>query len=185
MVYAYAVVLTGLNLAFWVGILFGLPGTWLMVLVAALLTWWQPAYVQVSWTTLGVAAALAVLGEVLEFALGAAGARRADMPFPQAAPRRCKTPRKRRRGLRGVPPLASEQEHEPGIDPADGGAHVRWQRARRHGIGREDAPRPRAGAATWPPTARAVARRGHRPRRRARRARCTRRRRCGSASRDT
>jgi hypothetical protein len=39
-VYVYAVVLTVLNLVFWVGILFNLPGTWLMVLVAALLEWW-------------------------------------------------------------------------------------------------------------------------------------------------
>lgn len=77
MVYLSAVLLTGLNLGFWVGILFNLPGTWLMVLVTAGLTWWQPAYVLVSWTVLGVAAGLAVLGEVLEFALGAAGSRRA------------------------------------------------------------------------------------------------------------
>jgi len=77
MVYLYAMLLTVLNLGFWVGILFGLPGTWLMVLVTALLTWWQPAYVQVSWTVLGVAAGVAALGEVLEFVLGAAGSRRA------------------------------------------------------------------------------------------------------------
>jgi uncharacterized protein YqgC (DUF456 family) len=77
MVYLYAMLLTVLNLAFWVGILFNLPGTWLMVLVTALLKWWQPAYVQVSWTVIGVTAGLAVLGEVLEFVLGAAGSRRA------------------------------------------------------------------------------------------------------------
>jgi uncharacterized protein YqgC (DUF456 family) len=77
MVYLYAVLLTGLNLAFWVGILFNLPGTWLMVLVTAVLKWWQPEYVQVSWPVLGVATGLAVLGEVLEFVLGAAGSRRA------------------------------------------------------------------------------------------------------------
>ena len=77
MVYVSAVVLTVLNLVFWVGILFNLPGTWLMVLVTALLKWWQPDYVQVSWTVLGMAAGLAVLGEVLEFVLGAAGSRRA------------------------------------------------------------------------------------------------------------
>jgi uncharacterized protein YqgC (DUF456 family) len=77
MVYVSAVGLTVLNLVFWVGILFNLPGTWLMVLVAALLKWWQPGYVQVSWTVLGVAAGLAALGEVLEFVLGAAGSRRA------------------------------------------------------------------------------------------------------------
>jgi uncharacterized protein len=77
MVYAYAVMLTGLNLIFWVGILFNLPGTWLMVQVTALLTWWQPEYVLVSWTILGVAAGLAALGEVLELVLGAAGSRHA------------------------------------------------------------------------------------------------------------
>jgi uncharacterized protein len=77
MVYVYAVVLTGLNLGFWVGILFNLPGTWLMVLVTAVLKWWQPGYVLVSWTVLGVAAGLAMLGEVLEFALSAAGSRHA------------------------------------------------------------------------------------------------------------
>ena len=77
MVYVCAVVLTVLNLVFWVGILFNLPGTWLMVLVTALLKWWQPGYVQVSWTVLGMAAGLAVLGEVLEFVLGAAGSRHA------------------------------------------------------------------------------------------------------------
>ena len=77
MVYVYAVVLTVLNLGFWVGILLNLPGTWLMVLVTAVLKWWQPEYVRVSWTVLGVAAGLAVLAEVLEFVLGAAGSRHA------------------------------------------------------------------------------------------------------------
>jgi uncharacterized protein YqgC (DUF456 family) len=77
MVYVSAVVLTLLNLVFWVGILFNLPGTWLMVLGTALLKWWQLGYVQVSWTVLGVAVGLAVLAEVLEFVLGAAGSRRA------------------------------------------------------------------------------------------------------------
>jgi uncharacterized protein len=77
MVYVSAVLLTILNLGFWVGMLFNLPGTWLMVLVTAVLTWWQPDYVQVSWTVLSMAAGLAALGEVLEFVLGAAGSRRA------------------------------------------------------------------------------------------------------------
>jgi uncharacterized protein YqgC (DUF456 family) len=77
MVYLYATVLTVLNLVFWIGILFNLPGTWLMVLVTAVLKWWQPGYVQVSWTVLGVAVGLAMLGEVLEFVLGAAGSRHA------------------------------------------------------------------------------------------------------------
>jgi uncharacterized protein len=77
MVYAYAVVLTVLYLVFWVGILFNLPGTWLMVLVTTFLKWWQPEYVLMSWTTIGAAAGLAALGEVLEFVLGAAGSRHA------------------------------------------------------------------------------------------------------------
>jgi uncharacterized protein YqgC (DUF456 family) len=85
MVYVYAVVLTVLNLGFWVGILFNLPGTWLMVLVTAALKWWQPGYVQVSWAVLGVATGLAVLGELLEFVLGAAGARHAGSSKRAAA----------------------------------------------------------------------------------------------------
>jgi hypothetical protein len=76
MVYVYAVVLTLMNLLCWVGILFGLPGTWLMVLCSVLLKWWRPDQFMMSWTVLGVAMGLAVLGEVLEFVLGAAGSRR-------------------------------------------------------------------------------------------------------------
>jgi uncharacterized protein YqgC (DUF456 family) len=76
MVYIYAVVLTLVSLLCWVGILFGLPGTWLMVLFPVLLKWWQPDQFTVSWTVLGVAVGLAALGEVLEFVLGAAGSRR-------------------------------------------------------------------------------------------------------------
>lgn len=77
MVYVYAVVLTVLNLGFWVGILFNLPGTWLMILVPVLLEWWYPGHFMFSWTVLFVATGLAVLGEVLEFILGAAGSRHA------------------------------------------------------------------------------------------------------------
>ena len=76
MVYVYAVVLTLVSLLCWVGIVFGLPGTWLMVLFPVLLKWWQPDQFLVSWTVLGVAAGLAALGEGLEFVLGAAGSRR-------------------------------------------------------------------------------------------------------------
>lgn len=77
MIYIYAVLLTLLNIAFWFGIMFNLPGTWLMVLVPAILEWWMPGQFMFSWTILFVAAGLAVLGEVLEFALGAAGSRHA------------------------------------------------------------------------------------------------------------
>jgi len=48
-----------------------------MVLVTALLNWWQPGYVLVNWTMLGVAAGLAVLGEGIECVLGVVGSRRA------------------------------------------------------------------------------------------------------------
>jgi len=77
MVYVSAVVLTVLNLGFWVGMLFHLPGTWRMVLVTAVLKWWPPGYVLVGWIVLGVAAGIAAVGEVIEFVLGAAGSRRA------------------------------------------------------------------------------------------------------------
>ena len=76
MVYVYAVVLTLVNLLCLVGILFGLPGTWLMVLFPVLLKWWQPDQILISWTVLGVALGLAALGEVCEFVLGAVGSRR-------------------------------------------------------------------------------------------------------------
>lgn len=77
MVYVYAVVLTLLNLAFWFGIMLNLPGTWLMILFPAILEWWKPGQFMFSWTVLFVAAGFAVLGEILEFVLGAAGSRQA------------------------------------------------------------------------------------------------------------
>jgi uncharacterized protein YqgC (DUF456 family) len=77
MFYVYATMLTLLNMVFWVSIIFNLPGTWLMVLVSALVEWWQPGSFMYSWTVLFVAGGLAVLGEVIEFALGAVRSRQA------------------------------------------------------------------------------------------------------------
>ena len=77
MVYVYAVALTLLNLAVWFGFLFNLPGTWLMVLFPVILEWWQPGQFMFGWPVLFVAVSLALLGEVLEFVLGAAGSRHA------------------------------------------------------------------------------------------------------------
>ena len=77
MFYVYATMLTLLNMVFWVSIIFNLPGTWLMVLVSALVEWWQPGPFMYSWTVLFVAGGLAVLGEVIEFALGAVRSRQA------------------------------------------------------------------------------------------------------------
>lgn len=75
MIAVYGIVLTLLNLVFWVSILFGLPGTWLMILCAALLDWWLEAEPLFGWTVLLTTVGLATLGEILEFFLGAAGAR--------------------------------------------------------------------------------------------------------------
>jgi uncharacterized protein YqgC (DUF456 family) len=62
--------------AAWTLSLFALPGNWLVVGFAALFAWLVPADVGrgVGWITVAVIAGLAVLGEVLELAAGAAGA---------------------------------------------------------------------------------------------------------------
>ncbi len=52
-----------------------LPGTWFMLLVALVCKVWQDDLL--SWTVLGIALGLAVLGEVLEFLSSAAGAKSA------------------------------------------------------------------------------------------------------------
>lgn len=77
MVYVCASVLTLFNLLFWVGILFNLPGTWLMVLAAAGTDWLLPGEAMFSVSSLYLSAGLALLGEVFEFFFGAAGSRRA------------------------------------------------------------------------------------------------------------
>jgi uncharacterized protein YqgC (DUF456 family) len=48
-----------------------------MVLFATLFEWWLPGEFMYSWAVLYAAIGLAVLGEILEFVLGAAGARKA------------------------------------------------------------------------------------------------------------
>ncbi|MFO8005653.1 DUF456 domain-containing protein [Thioalkalivibrio sp.] len=77
MVYVYATILTLFNLVFWVSILFGLPGTWLMILAAGATDWWLADNAMFGWPVLLTAIALATLGEILEFFLGAAGSRAA------------------------------------------------------------------------------------------------------------
>ncbi|MGE3540301.1 MAG: DUF456 family protein [Candidatus Tectimicrobiota bacterium] len=77
MVALYAILLTLVNVCFWLSLFLNLPGTWFMLLSAVLVEWLQPGVVLFSWPTLAVVAGLAVLGEVLEFVLGAAGSRRA------------------------------------------------------------------------------------------------------------
>ena len=77
MIYLYATLLTLLNMAFWASILFGMPGIWLMVLLAVFVEWAQPGEYMFSQATLYVSAGLALLAELLEFLMGASGARRA------------------------------------------------------------------------------------------------------------
>lgn len=79
MSFVYAILLILINLAWLLLNVAGLPGNWLIVITTALVVWWQwhgvaPLF---SVTTLLVLTGLAVAGEVLELAAGAAGARQA------------------------------------------------------------------------------------------------------------
>ncbi|MEZ5974996.1 MAG: DUF456 family protein [Planctomycetota bacterium] len=64
------------NLALLVLVLAGLPGTWLMLGLTALCEWLIPVDLFDA-STLWLALGLALLGEVFEFTMGSAGARRA------------------------------------------------------------------------------------------------------------
>jgi uncharacterized protein YqgC (DUF456 family) len=77
MIYLYATLITLLNIVFLASILFGMPGIWLMVLAAAVVEWLQPGEFMFSQLTLYVSGGLALLAEILEFLMGAAGARQA------------------------------------------------------------------------------------------------------------
>lgn len=76
MIYLWAFLLLIANLFAWASTLFALPGNWFILLFTALYALLLPddAEPRVSWTVIGIAFALAVLGEVLEFVAGAAGA---------------------------------------------------------------------------------------------------------------
>ena len=77
MVYVYATILTLINLVWLSTILFGLPGTWLMLLSALALDWLQPGPPLFGKWPLATTAGLAAVAEIAEFVLGAAGARKA------------------------------------------------------------------------------------------------------------
>jgi uncharacterized protein YqgC (DUF456 family) len=76
MVYVYATLLVCIN-AFWLFLTaLGLPGNWLIVLTAAVITWaWPDANMFSRWTLLAIVV-LAGLGEVVEFLSGAVGAKK-------------------------------------------------------------------------------------------------------------
>lgn len=76
MVYLWATLLFLANAVAWFSTALTLPGNWLMVGFAALYAFLLPADVEprLSWLVVGVLLGLAVLGEIVEFAAGAAGA---------------------------------------------------------------------------------------------------------------
>ncbi len=78
MIYVWATLLLVANLAALCGTLFLLPGNWIVVGLAALYAFLLPQGTSphVSWTVVAVAAGLALLGELIEFLAGAAGAKK-------------------------------------------------------------------------------------------------------------
>lgn len=66
-------------LAFWFTNLLGLPGNWLIVAAAGLYAWLLPgdSRAALGWPVVGAVAALALVGELIEFIAGAAGVRKA------------------------------------------------------------------------------------------------------------
>jgi uncharacterized protein len=74
--YLWALLLIVACFGAWATTLFTLPGNWLIAGFAALFAWLLPAEDTggVTWTTVAVLVGLAVVGEILEFGAGAAGA---------------------------------------------------------------------------------------------------------------
>lgn len=74
--YPSALLLVVLCVVAWFTSVFSLPGNWFVVALAAGFAWLFPHELGrgISWITVGVGLALAVVGEVIEFAAGAAGA---------------------------------------------------------------------------------------------------------------
>jgi uncharacterized protein len=74
--YLSAIILSLLCCIAWLTTLLTLPGNWIVVGLAALFAWWFPVELGrgIAWQTVWIAAALAAIGEVIEFSAGAAGA---------------------------------------------------------------------------------------------------------------
>lgn len=62
----------------WLSTIFTVPGNWIIVGLAALFAWLLPPESggELTWFYVGVAAVLALLGEIVEFSAGAAGAKK-------------------------------------------------------------------------------------------------------------
>ncbi|RCS49408.1 DUF456 domain-containing protein [Bremerella cremea] len=76
MAYVAATLLMFANMAAWVTTLFTLPGNWILLGFTILYAYFLPAdyYPRVSWKVVIAAAVIALLGELIEFLAGAAGA---------------------------------------------------------------------------------------------------------------
>jgi uncharacterized protein YqgC (DUF456 family) len=74
--YTLAVLLLGGGLICWLSNLFALPGNWVLLGLVALFAFLVPETNGrgISWTGVAILAALAVIGEIVEFVAGAAGA---------------------------------------------------------------------------------------------------------------
>ncbi len=76
MLYVWLIILVLLNGLWLALVLFGLPGTWLMVIMTSLFAWWRwDEGVFSGWTLIAVAL-LALAGELVEFLAGMVGARK-------------------------------------------------------------------------------------------------------------
>jgi uncharacterized protein YqgC (DUF456 family) len=79
MIYLYAAGLAAVNLLWLFLTVLGLPGNWLMILCASAMSWWlwdeNEPFIGI--TILVIAAVLGIIGEILEFSLGAVGAKKA------------------------------------------------------------------------------------------------------------
>jgi uncharacterized protein YqgC (DUF456 family) len=74
--YLWATLLVMTAVAAWCANLFSMPGNWMTLGLATLFVWLVPVDDTrgISWWTVGVIAVLCVVGEIVEFAAGAAGA---------------------------------------------------------------------------------------------------------------
>lgn len=77
LIYVYAVLLCLLNVVWLAMVFFYLPGNWMIVISTAALAYWQRDIQMISFWTIGVMFALALLGELIEFLAGLAGAKKA------------------------------------------------------------------------------------------------------------
>ena len=77
MIYVWIILLLLLNACWLLGVLFALPGNWLMVISTALFVWWRWDDGIFSMAVLIMIAILALIGELIEFFAGVGSAKKA------------------------------------------------------------------------------------------------------------